>query len=540
MEQQETRSIVEDSSVFIEAHNSFIQSDFGQKLSESIRFARFKPEHISDEDWVDTLGVDIDSLKHMPLIYGMTRAFLNECRNTDTNRAVSFSEEQEKVLLFAAITNNWGEVETGNTAYDQKTVDVESREKDAYRKVAEEIIGRDIDIKTRMLIERTVFDRYSELGQAFDAIQKVSYLRIGLIAYKKAYEAEDAVLSNHLKWLCANVLSNQIIMLMEYSKKYPPIRKFLESQQDIISDAFESIDTAIFAEHGQNESLRTELYWQNKKTWYEFRQFEAEDLRGKIINTALAFIVEETPKEEARKKIENLLSTYTRLISNGNDIRSEGSRRSNESLFGNYSNFETRFIPDRSQLQKKVEAIRELGLQIVLTSGSFDLLHIGHAGYLEKAKEQGSVLIVGVDSDDKMKHKGPDRPYIPEVERTKLLSYLRSVDIITIKPADEEKWGLIKAIRPDILITTQETYTDKETAELYEYCKRVISLPPQATTSTSAKIRRMQIGFGEKFFDQTKISIDKLIAENQDVPVHELREKVYAAIEEILEDTING
>ena len=114
-------------------------------------------------------------------------------------------------------------------------------------------------------------------------------------------------------------------------------------------------------------------------------------------------------------------------------------------------------------------------MRIVLTSGSFDLLHVGHAKYIEKAAEYGDVLIVGVDSDEKIKsRKGPTRPIVGEDERLRLLSHLRGVGLLTLKHPDEKKWGLIDLIKPDILIVTAETYTADEIKELENgHCERL-------------------------------------------------------------------
>lgn len=165
-------------------------------------------------------------------------------------------------------------------------------------------------------------------------------------------------------------------------------------------------------------------------------------------------------------------------------------------FFGNRANPEARFISDHQRLEEYVDACRTIGLKIVLTSGSFDMIHVGHARYLEKAKEYGDVLIVGVDSDAKVKQrKGNDRPVVPENERVQMLSHMRSVDLITLKYPDEPKWELITRLHPDTLIVTQETYTNEILLELEGLCERVICLEPQATTSTSAQIRRLQTGW---------------------------------------------
>lgn len=526
---------------YAELHHRFIESEIDYDQKDIIRFERFKPDHITNEQWVQLLGADTDVLKHMPVTYGLTRSFLRECRTVDTRSdETEFTEEQEEVLLLAAITNNWGESRTGNIAYDKKTTEIESEEKDEFRKIFADICGEEIDVKIRMLVERTVFDKYSRLGQAFNAIERSGYLRTALRAYKEAQSTDDEILAGHLQWLCANVLSNQIMMLVEYSKTYPPIRKFLTEQHALISEAFESLDIELFSKHGQNESIRSELFWQNKRSWYEFNRYEAQDLKHEIISTAMRFTTDEWPQERVSSELESLLDAYGKVISGSSNGHAENGEAFDKGLFGNRSSFEARLIFDQKELKRKVEAIKELGLKIVLTSGSFDLLHIGHAGYLEKAKEYGDVLVVGVDDDEKMKRKGPDRPMIPQAERTRLLSYLRGVDIITNKRANDEKWSLIKLVEPDTLITTQETYTGKEIAELHEYCGRVVVLPPQATTSTSAKIRRMNLGFGKKFLEHARTAIDELIMSDTDLSRDELCEEIYKTLEVSLEEILTN
>ncbi len=137
--------------------------------------------------------------------------------------------------------------------------------------------------------------------------------------------------------------------------------------------------------------------------------------------------------------------------------------------------------------------------KIILTQGSFDMLHIGHCRYLSEAKSHGDILFVGVDSDEKVRtRKGNDRPVVPEEERTEMLTYVKSVDHVVLKPMKTPKWELIKLIQPDVLIATAETYSAEQIKELEEFCGKIIVLEAKATTSTSAKIRRVQIGAAKK------------------------------------------
>lgn len=158
-----------------------------------------------------------------------------------------------------------------------------------------------------------------------------------------------------------------------------------------------------------------------------------------------------------------------------------------------------RIIKDRKHLSKIVSGLKKQGSKIVLTQGSYDLVHIGHARYLEAAKKCGDILIVGIDSDKKIQaRKGPERPVVPEKERLEMVLHLRPVDFVMLKKHTDPKWHLIKSVKPDILIATKETYTQKELTELKKYCGKVIVLDRMATTSTSAKIRHLQLKTANK------------------------------------------
>jgi len=169
-------------------------------------------------------------------------------------------------------------------------------------------------------------------------------------------------------------------------------------------------------------------------------------------------------------------------------------------IFSEDVNFEDRLQPSLDELAKTVQHLKGIGLKIVLTSGSFDLIHLGHVKYLAKAKDEGDVLVVGVDSDDKIRRrKGEDRPLVPEQERLEMLAHQRPVDLLYLKPEDEERWGLIKAVEPDVLVLTADhSYSDEDQAVLGDFVGEIAVLERQASVTTSERIRQLYMHLGDR------------------------------------------
>jgi D-beta-D-heptose 7-phosphate kinase/D-beta-D-heptose 1-phosphate adenosyltransferase len=161
---------------------------------------------------------------------------------------------------------------------------------------------------------------------------------------------------------------------------------------------------------------------------------------------------------------------------------------------------EQRILPSLDEVARVVEHLKGLGQRISLTSGSFDLIHLGHVKYLEKAKEQADMLFVGVDSDAKIRHrKGPDRPMVPEHERVQLLAFQRPVDFVYLKQEDDPQWGLIRAVSPDVLVLTEDhSYSEQDLDELRKIVGRIEVIERQASVTTSERIRQMYMNLGDK------------------------------------------
>ncbi|MBA3550645.1 adenylyltransferase/cytidyltransferase family protein [Patescibacteria group bacterium] len=178
------------------------------------------------------------------------------------------------------------------------------------------------------------------------------------------------------------------------------------------------------------------------------------------------------------------------------------------------TNHKERFISDYKELKDIVDHLKKVGYRIVLTQGVYDLIHEGHALYLEAARSHGDVLVVGVDSDELTRQrKGPERPIVPQGERVKMLVHLRHVDIVTLRNVGEGIGDLIKLVKPDVLVVSKSTgdFDNKQQQAYKKYCGKIITLPPQATTSTSARIRLLAIEGAEKLAREiTKLTQDFL------------------------------
>jgi len=105
-----------------------------------------------------------------------------------------------------------------------------------------------------------------------------------------------------------------------------------------------------------------------------------------------------------------------------------------------------------SELESALHTWRNDGRKIVFTNGCFDVLHSGHISLLTKAKNEGDLLVVGLNSDLSVRRlKGPERPACPELERATVLAALEAVDAVVIFEEDTPL-SLIQMTRPNVLV----------------------------------------------------------------------------------------
>jgi rfaE bifunctional protein nucleotidyltransferase chain/domain len=101
-------------------------------------------------------------------------------------------------------------------------------------------------------------------------------------------------------------------------------------------------------------------------------------------------------------------------------------------------------------VREKAEAARREGRTVALANGCFDVLHVGHVRYLEGARAEADVLVVGVNGDDSVRRlKGEGRPVMPAGDRALLVAALRATDHVLVFEEDDVS-RLILALRPDV------------------------------------------------------------------------------------------
>lgn len=149
-------------------------------------------------------------------------------------------------------------------------------------------------------------------------------------------------------------------------------------------------------------------------------------------------------------------------------------------------------IWERGALAGECARLRAAGRKIVFTNGCFDLVHAGHATYLQFAREQGDVLVVGLNTDASVRrYKGAQRPIVDERNRARMMAALECVDYVTWFDEDEPK-ALVAELQPDVLVKAADWAHYVSGRDLVEARGgRVVLAPMVAGLSTTAIIARV-------------------------------------------------
>ena len=151
------------------------------------------------------------------------------------------------------------------------------------------------------------------------------------------------------------------------------------------------------------------------------------------------------------------------------------------------------------QAVQRCIALRDAGNKLVFTNGHFDLLHVGHLDYLEKARALGDALFVGVNGDASTRRlKGEGRPIVPALERARLLAALIPITATIIFETDTAN-SLIEALQPEIYVKGGDYAVHgsqpkplPERATVEAYGGRVVLIDYMPGHSTSELIARIK------------------------------------------------
>ena len=151
-------------------------------------------------------------------------------------------------------------------------------------------------------------------------------------------------------------------------------------------------------------------------------------------------------------------------------------------------------VVDAARARERVRAVRQAGGRVIFTNGCFDILHSGHVHLLQFARARGDFLVLGLNTDASIRRmKGPDRPILPQDQRSFMLSLYPFVDLIV--PFDEDTpLALIEILRPDVLVKggdyTPEMIIGRDLVE--SYGGRVVICPRLEGQSTTELVRKIQ------------------------------------------------
>lgn len=255
---------------FIDFYKAFASSNHGQKLAGQIRFGRFKPDSVDADTWKDLLGADVDNLRHEKLSMGIARQFVRHCHTPDQRfwkRSIPpeavFTLPEQTILFATAAKHDEPEAILSDISYDQKTDADHAKEMKVMQQMLTYSLG-DADVSRQILEILNDKKCETKLGRAFNAIERIGYLRTRLTAWDYS-NCDDAgeELRRGLRSLTNNVLINQTQTLLEYAEIYPAVRTFLATNAERITNAFQLLyeDRGSFEIYAieQDQNYRTQM-----------------------------------------------------------------------------------------------------------------------------------------------------------------------------------------------------------------------------------------------------------------------------------------
>jgi cytidyltransferase-like protein len=188
------------------------------------------------------------------------------------------------------------------------------------------------------------------------------------------------------------------------------------------------------------------------------------------------------------------------------------------------ADFADRYVADHNELVQLLDIMRSMNCAIAFTTGVWDLIHIGHAEYIQAGKREALklcsdaehlIMVVGVDTDELVRsRKGPSRPIVSMDERCRIIGHLRAADIIV---PQYEPDSLFKVVKHDVRIVSKSTKDLPGLDGIKKYCQHLVHLEPQSDTSTTARVRQLAVDGKLEMMKALRPRVVKLLEEMEHV-----------------------
>lgn len=218
-----------------EIYHTFKNSRDGQHLNLEKRYGRYIKKidrcGLFPDGSEKILGADINNLKHLRLTLGLTQSL---------SRRLDLSEEERYHLDLATIIHDMPEARCKDTTHSKKNSKVEEKEFKYMIKIAQEVLFPDDKNKANLIIniyKNVVKDSTTKLGEIFNAVENLGYLRTGLNAYQHFIDKQYFRDPSYL-WITHSTLSHGLPKLIKYSNKYQPLQEYLSNQNNLITASF--------------------------------------------------------------------------------------------------------------------------------------------------------------------------------------------------------------------------------------------------------------------------------------------------------------
>jgi hypothetical protein len=250
----------------VDIYNTFKLTKYGEKLAHEVRYEKYKPSSISNDEWIKILGPDVNNLEHMLVTYELSRTFIKTSLSND------FTEQESEVLLTSALIHDWAEAIVGDVSFGDRNADIDAKEVYVFHKHLSKFYTGKNPNHLKLIKDAAkdvIFNHESKLGKAFNAIERLGYLNTSIRAYHQLANDLSGELNDGLSWLIADVLCNQITSLIKYSDIYQAVETFLNENAGIISKQIALTDenNHIFQKYGDREQEKRGQFEDVKKAW---------------------------------------------------------------------------------------------------------------------------------------------------------------------------------------------------------------------------------------------------------------------------------